>query len=337
MDFINYASTMVILIFIGILYDRYKRKYDLDDEDKQYKLIREYLLQDSSLATTKKPLLWIHVEHNKNARKWLDFYSRSTDDLNQPYQHLSVASIINHCGESFNIVIIDDNTFGKIIPGWVHDMSSIPDPIKSNLRQLALCKALYYYGGLLVPSSFVCGRDLIQLYERNTKSPDIFFGEFINTNITRQYGITDFFPTNKFMGCKRESECMKSLVTYVEGLISRDYTDEHNFEGAIARKCYQYISENKANKICGGLLGVKSKKGKPIVIDELLGNTFVDFVPGCYGLYIPYDDILKRTKYEWFARMDMEQVLRSETVLGKILLTNVMPSDNSANKVPLIL
>lgn len=337
MNFINYASTMVVLIFVGILYDRYKKKYDLDGEEKQYHLIREYLLQDSSLATTKKPLLWIHVDHSRNARNWLDFNSRNTDDLNQPYQYLSVASITNHCGNSFNVVIIDDNSFGKIIPGWVHDMSAIPDPIKSNFRQLALCKALYYYGGLLLPSSFVCGRDLIQLYERNISNPDIFFGEFINNNITRQYGITDFFPTTKLMGCKRESSCMNALITYIEGLISTDYTDEHIFEGFIARKCYQYITEHKANKLCGGLLGVKSKKGKPILIEELLGNTFVDFVPGCYGLYIPSEEILRRTKYEWFARMNMEQVLKSETVLGKILLTNIMPSDNSANKVPLLL
>jgi len=84
-------------------------------------------------------------------------------------------------------------------------------------------------------------------------------------------------------------------------------------------------------------LGVKSNRGKPIVIEELLGNTFVGFVPGCYGLYIPSEDILKRTKYEWFARMNMEQVLRSETVLGKIMLTNVIPIDNSANKLPLTL
>jgi len=216
-------------------------------------------------------------------------------------------------------------------------MSMLPDPIKSSFRQLALCKALYYYGGLLLPSSFVCGRDLLQLYDSNLKNQNLFFGELVNNNITRQYGITDFFPSIKLMGAKRESNTLKDLTVYIEALISGDYTDEHNFEGSIARKCYQYILENKAGKICGGLLGVKSKKSKPIALEELMGNTFLDFMPGCYGLYIPSDQILKRSKYEWFARMSTEQVLRSETVIGKVLLTNVIPSEHIENKIPLTL
>ena len=36
-------------------------------------------------------------------------------------------------------------------------------------------------------------------------------------------------------------------------------------------------------------------------------------------LVINGDDLLKRTKYEWFCRMNAKQILESKTVIGKLL------------------
>jgi hypothetical protein len=325
MNYLNYIASLIILIGVGILYDKHKEKFDLDDDARQYEFIKKYLLQDSTLANSKKPLLWIHMNYSKNSRFWQSFYSRNSNDLNQPYQYLTLSSIINHCGKSFNIVIIDDNTFNKIIPGWVHDMSRISFPIKMYFRQLALSRILYHYGGMLVPSSFICARDLLPMYEHGINKSGMFVGEFINDNVTNQSGAVNFMPNMRLMGCAKNSLSMLELVQYIEIMVSQDYTNEALLDGNVSRKCFELVETNKANQICGSMLGVKSKMGTPIVIDDLMGNTYISFIPNLYGVYIPEYKLLNRTKFEWFPRLSQEQVLESNTIIGKLLLVHSSP------------
>ena len=74
-----------------------KIKQGLSSSDAENELIRKYLLNESPLYGMNRPKLWIHSTYEKNARQWKDFYSRNTTDLNQPYIHLTIKSIINHC------------------------------------------------------------------------------------------------------------------------------------------------------------------------------------------------------------------------------------------------
>jgi hypothetical protein len=317
MDFSKYIITLVILVASGILYDKYKIKNKIDDDVENYELIKKYLLNDSSLANAKKPILWIHINYNDNARHWNSFGSRTSNDLNQPYLYLSIGSIINHCGKSFNIVLIDDNTFNKILPGWNHDMSRLPNPIRCHFRRL-----LYHYGGMIVPPSFICMKNLIDLYDEGVKKTGMFVGEFVNRNVTSQYGISNFYTSTSFMGCSKEDTNMLDLSKHIEILISSDYTDEMEFQSKINSVCNKYIIENKAVLINGYDLGIKNTKGEPVVIDDLLGNSFIHFKNDIYGVYVPADEILKRSKFEWFARLNTRQVLESDTIIGKLLLTN---------------
>ena len=81
-------------------------------------LIRKYLLNESPLYGYNRPKLWLHTKYEYNARKWKSFGSRSSTDLNQPYVHLTIKSIINHCSDDFNVCLIDDDSFSQLIPGW---------------------------------------------------------------------------------------------------------------------------------------------------------------------------------------------------------------------------
>jgi hypothetical protein len=68
------------------------------------------------------------------------------------------------------------------------------------------------------------------------------------------------------------------------------------------------------------LIGTKTVDGKPVIIEELLGEEDMDFNKEAYGIYIPEDQILNRLAYQWFARLSPRQVLTSNTVVGKYLL-----------------
>ena len=157
--FANYVIIVVIIIALGIIYQKYCEKQSLIMPGDSYGEIKKYLFNESTLAKNKKPIMWIYIPREYNSRDWLSFGSRSSYNLNQPYLYLTVRSIIQQCDESFYICLIDDNSFANLIPNWNIDMTMVSDPILSNIRQLALAKLIYIYGGINVPISFLCNRD----------------------------------------------------------------------------------------------------------------------------------------------------------------------------------
>ena len=67
-----------------------KLKNETDEQLEQYNMIQKFLLNDSSLARSDKPIIWIHLEFMKNSRLWSSFYSSTSYELNQPYLHLTI-------------------------------------------------------------------------------------------------------------------------------------------------------------------------------------------------------------------------------------------------------
>jgi hypothetical protein len=318
----NYVFSLAVLFGAAVLYDKYKSKLKTNEDMDQYDIVKKFLLNESPLGyNNNKPILWIHMVYDINSRWWPSFGSRNTDCLNQPYQYLTIKSIIDKCGEDFNICLIEDNTFAKLLPNWSIDMKVVADPVRSKLRELALTKLLYTYGGFTVPSSFLCFKNLLPMYQKGTDyNSKMFVGELIDRKSTSEQ--MNFFPSTKFMGCALGCEMMKEYMTYLEALISVDYTSESDFLGSYNRFCYEKIRLGKMNMVTADELGVKDNKGKPVLIEDLIGNTFIELAPSAQGLYIPADEILKRTNLQWFARLSAKQALESDTMAGKYLLTS---------------
>jgi hypothetical protein len=318
---INYVFSLAALFVVGVLYDKYKSKLKTEDGFEQYDIVKKFLLNDSPLGyNNAKPILWVHLVYDINSRWWPSFGSRNNDCLNQPYQYLTIKSIIDKCGEDFNICLIEDDTFAKLLPNWTINMRIVADPVRSKLRELALTKLLHTYGGFVLPSSFLCFQSLLNMYEKKTgNGTTMFVGELIDRKSTSQQ--VNFFPTTKFMGCAKDCGMMKEYMTYLEALISTDYTNESEFLGSYNRWCYDKILQGKMQMVGADELGTKDSKGKPITIEMLIGNTFVELAQAAQGLYIPADEILKRTAFQWFARLSAKQALDSDTIVGKYLLT----------------
>lgn len=308
----------LLLIGIGVLYSRYKRKENSLIEIEEYTLIHKYLLGDIDKMDKSKPFLWIHLNYDVNERMWLDFGSRNTNNLNQPYLYLTIRSIIEKCGGSFNVCIVDDNVFNKIIPGWQIQVNRLSDPLKPHLRELAMAKVMNMYGGFKVPASFVCFKDLKPLYNMGLSNTDAFVGEMLSRNITSSK--VKYFPDTKIIGCIKNSNVMNEYIKYLEMLISRDYTNEMDFQGDCARWFYSKVVDKTVSIISACYFGIKKEDGTPVVIEDLLGDSDVSLDKNSYGLYIPADECLKRRAYGWFIRMSPKQVLESNTLVGKYLL-----------------
>lgn len=301
------------------MYDRYKNSVAHDDESRHYELVRKYLVQDSSLARSKLPIIWIHVNYEYNARWWQSFYSRGTDDVNQPYMFITIKSIIDKCGQDFNICIIDDSSFKDIVPGWNIDMSRVANPIRCKLRDLAKARLLKTYGGMLLPPSFLCMKNLADMYYTETCTGKLFVSEMIDNNSTSAK--VKYFPSKTIMGCAKDCGVINEYIEYLEHLISNDYTAESEFLGSQDSWLTMMAEKGQINIVAAQLVGASDVEGKPVVLERLMGNTYIDFVPTALGVLLPEREILERTSFQWFARQSVSQALACDNVAGKLLLT----------------
>ena len=78
------------------------------------------------------------------------------------------------------------------------------------------------------------------------------------------------------------------------------------------------------NLIKGEFIGIKTAKHKPILIEELMEDNYLDMNPNMYGIYIPEDDILKRTKYQWFAVLNKQQILESNFFIADYMKASMV-------------
>lgn len=314
---ILYLVFFIIMVALSILYDKYRKKQDNAKNIEEYDLVKKYLLNEQSLLGD-KPNLWIPIEYEINSRNWLNFGSRNTRRLNQPYLYLTVKTIIDKCGDDFNVCLIDDSSIAKVLPNWNIDLDALADPIKSHVRSLAHLKVLHKYGGVIVPPSLVCLSSLVGIHERTLSRNDCYVGEFVNRNSSNS--LVNTFPSHKLIGCEKGSETIGSLIQNLEILESRDATNEMDFLGQIDRLCYQYIQNQRMGMVDGSLIGTKDASDENVIIDQLLQKSYINFSNSAVAIYIPADEVLLRTKYEWFARLSNQQLLESDTIIAKYIL-----------------
>lgn len=319
----NYLLGFIGLLAVGKIYEKWRKSTETDEQIKTYQLVKEYLLNDSSLAKSSKPILWIHIPHEMNARHWLSFNSRMTNDVNRPYLYLTIKSIVEKCAKSFNICLINDESFGKILPGWTIDLDDIAEPVKSHIRVLALSRLLYYYGGMLVPPSLLCFENLHNAFNNAVSGDhDAFVGEFISRDIIADNAI--YSPNVRLMGCKKNSQTMMEFSEMLMLLISRDYTDQPKFLGTLSQWWFDKVNTNKAGLIDAKMLGVETPSG-PMTVEMLLGSTFYSLDNRAIALYLPEDEIHKRTAYQWFERQSPEQVLSGQYLTQTYMLAALAP------------
>ena len=74
----KYVFMLVMLVLVGSMHDKILGYERITTDENHFALVKKYLLNDSSLARSNLPILWIHVEGEINARWWESFYSRNT-------------------------------------------------------------------------------------------------------------------------------------------------------------------------------------------------------------------------------------------------------------------
>lgn len=272
-----------------------------------------------------KPIMWIHVEREWNAREWSHFMSRGSEEVNQPYMYLTISSILNACGDHFNVAIIDDYSFRKILPNWTVGMEHVNGPVRHNLRRIAIAQLLYMYGGITIPASSVCLRSLAQIHANGISGGNtMYLGEFAaSTNYLLGAGRdvesarTKLAPDTRFMGCTPKSRAMLGLVYFLK---NNQHASESEFLESHNRFCEELIHSNQATLLDGRIIGTRTAKGTPVSVHELMGDTYIEYDNAAlHCICVPHEAILAMPKYQWFAYLSTHQVLQSSTMIGKWL------------------
>tara|TARA_B100001758_G_C18416996_1_gene621057 strand:- start:11970 stop:12908 length:939 start_codon:yes stop_codon:yes gene_type:complete len=311
------------MYFVSLIYNQYKLYEKWNDQVEHYDIVKNFLINENTNAinksfNNKKPIMWIHLDYKVNARQWENFFSRNSTKLNQPYLYLTLKSILNKCGNDFNVALIDDSSFHYLIPDFNIDFSKLSSPIKEHYRELALYKVMYYYGGFLVPPSFLCIKNIKPLYDMGLQHTDMFMME----NKLDYCSNYKYAPDPYFMGCTKQSPIMQKIIQYMEILNSTDYTSQQDFIGQMQEQFRRLVNENKISTINSKHIGVQKKNKESVDISELFQSNEIDYCGELYGIYIPANELLKKTKYQWFLKLTVEEILSSNTIIAKYMITS---------------
>lgn len=147
-EFILFIAFFIMAKYI---YSNYKLSEEMFESHEQYQLVSDYFIGEKMCR--RKPILWIHTSTEVNARNWQSFYSRNSTKLNQPYLQMTMKSIYDACKESFNICLVDDDVFRRLL-SWNIDLDDLADPVKSHYRNLGMSMILHQYGACLSLNRF---------------------------------------------------------------------------------------------------------------------------------------------------------------------------------------
>lgn len=299
---VNLGILFVILILLFLFYQLYLKSNKsvtfTYDEMKTF-------LENRDHDHIRKPILWIHLNYEINCRNWENFYSRNTRALNQGYVYLTIKTIIDRCKDSFHICLIDDNTFDKLNSDWLPKHKNVAEPLKSYFRFLSKCKLLHNYGGMFVPASFICFRDLIDLYS--------YHDDRVVMNSDKRM----LEDTSCFLSCHQHSPRMESFITYIHNNILKEGFGSESIY--FSSKLDDWMKKN-ITYIDGKEIGLKTKHNKLIPLEMLMSTNYLPIEKDIFGIWIPQGEILQRVQYGWFPRLSPEQVLKSDMIISKYLL-----------------
>jgi len=308
METLNKVGFFIIVILVGFMYRRFMDKMEKDQEIRDLYIINKELLDKS-----KKPILWICVPRVKNARNWSSFYSRSNDNLNIPYMYLTIKSIISQCSKSFQICIIDDASFENLLPNWTPELDKIGDPLREKVRYLGMMQLLHHYGGLFVPPSFLCVRDLNKLCDFSSHHEPCVVQ---NVNY---YGNDRLAPDPYFISAHKDCPVIEEYIDYLARMTSNDYTAESIFLNDISKWCALRCVSGKMRLVSGEMVGVVNKHGDAIVTEVFFEQRPLHLKSDIYGILIPHEQIIKRPALDWLTYLSKEEIKTWDTELGAYL------------------
>lgn len=312
----KYIFSGLLVVSVILITYNFTQSFSKKEKDIEFDLIKRYLVTNSSVARSDKPIIWLHNDYEINDRNWLSFGSRNSKELNKPIVYLTTHSIIKNCDKSFNICIIDDNSFANLIPGWSTDLDTVPEPSKKNYRFIGLLHLLFLYGGMVLPSSFLCFQDLTNVYEDHANK-GMFVTESVPTSVLAES--THSVPISNIIGAEKKCDEIYKLIRIMEEQVLISLTNESAFTGFVEKELYKLIETQKCKLVAGSVFGYFDKHGEYVSISKLMSDERIELDEKNLGIDIPIDTIIKRKNYDWLSKLNLDDLPKVNNNIGYLL------------------
>lgn len=301
----EYIIFGILIILLIILTQRYYNNIYLKEE-KQFRNelidIDSYFYSDEYIKSSKKRKIWIHIPYEKNARKWTSFGSRNSYNLNIPYISLCIKSVIDYCGDKYDIIIIDDTTFSDILDTDI-DILKLSGALKQKYREMCLLQILHKYGGVIVPPSLYLKKSI-----KSIDNEKVWYVVEINNDEHVSY--LDSCQSTVFSGAPMNDPELKKYIDYYSDEIKKDFGEQGlHFN-------FNYLRKNNISYLDGKYIGTKDKFNNVIKLEDLMENKLILLDTNNIGLYIPHNSLIKRKKFNWYCYLDFEQLLKCKVFIS---------------------
>jgi hypothetical protein len=292
------------LLFSILNYKYLKEKMERELNSKRQELldVDNFFYTSKFLKASKRRKIWIYIEFEKNSRLWQSFGSRSSTKLNLAYMNLCIKSIIDVCAETYDIIIFSDVDINQILEEDF-DYTKLSGDLLDKYRHISLMKILDKYGGVMVPPSL--------FLKKNISVID-------NENVWYVCDVNNVDNSSIFK--RTTSACLtgsNANNTHLKKYIEHLYKDnDPNFTE-------NYFVANRIPYIDGEVIGTKDANGKGILLERLMSTEPIIYSENNIGLYMPHDQLVKRKIYNWFCKMNEQQVLNTNCNFSYYMLNTV--------------
>lgn len=297
----------IMIVFLLLAFQMYKQKYYAFKQEVLD--VNDFFFKDiNHLKRSTKRKLWIHIPIEKNSRKWEHFGSRSSYNLNSDYLLLCIKSIIDHCGQYYDVILFDDSNISTLLPEQNVDYEKISGELLEKYREKSLLTILHHYGGIMMPCSMYLRKSIYTIDKNNT----FYVCEIPNQGQTSSLG--DFVYSTKLMGSNKNNPILGEYINKYSEACVKDLTNETKYFSD------QLLKKMDIPILNGKIIGIRDKKDKPILLEDLMEQKSIDLATSNVGIYIPHDELMRRTKYNWYVYLTPEQVLATNVFISKYML-----------------
>lgn len=258
-----------------------------------------------------KRKIWMHIPNNYNSRIWESFGSRSSTYLNMNYQILCIKSVIDCCNKNYEIILFNDNDINKLLPKEKPiEFEKISGELLDIYRNVSFLKILYLYGGVFLPPCFFMKKNI------NTIDRDNLFyvSEIVNQGIN--VSMNTCIHSIEIMGSNKKNPILSDYIDKYVNKCLKDFTQNNiSFSSNL-------LKEYDIPFIDGKVLGTKDKENKPIYLEDLMENKNIILDKSNIGLYIPNNELKKRTNYNWFINLSIREILETNIFISKYIVEN---------------
>ncbi len=267
-----------------------------------------------------KPNLWIHLSTQSTlpfpGMSLLPGMQTSTNRIDKvpAFEQLCAYSVLFHNSREFNVVLITDDDFSLLLPGWNVNLDAVSEDGRKAVRDVALLRVLYYYGGLLVPSTFAATAPFSMPTALPKDHVMAFATPTTGTNRSEEDEVHKplFGPCPRFMLSAPNNPTVRQLIDALS-VKTGTHAQVSSFEDRASMAMRQMMQEGKVRMLSGELIGTKDAEGQPVNVAEAVDG--FSRAPQSIGVLVPRR-VYRVRKYGWLMRESPANILEGSTWLA---------------------